>query len=167
MFSAVGKLWLFVTVREQPGKGYRPEQTVLELDVESSHSIVVCLRIIKVGHPPGSPFCGPAVNEVGGTNKWTTPNSRRLISDTLFISSVRFQILTFFFIKSLRQKAVQLLQLKPGNRVLAVGCGPGGSFPYLVDAVGPSGEVIGVEISPEVVINARRRIERIDGGMSW
>jgi SAM-dependent methyltransferase len=65
-----------------------------------------------------------------------------------------------FFIKPLRQKAVQLLQLKPGDRVLDVGCGPGGSFPYLVDAVGPSGEVVGVEISPEVAINSRRRIEK-------
>ena len=41
-----------------------------------------------------------------------------------------------------------------------LGCGPGGSFPYLVDAVGPSGEVVGLEISPEVAINARRRIEK-------
>jgi SAM-dependent methyltransferase len=65
-----------------------------------------------------------------------------------------------FFIKSLRQKAVQLLQLKPGDRVLDVGCGPGGSFPYLVDAVGPSGEVVGIEISPETTINTRRRIEK-------
>ena len=63
------------------------------------------------------------------------------------------------FIKPLRQRAAQLLQLKPGDRVLDVGCGPGGSFPYLVDAVGPSGEVVGVEISPEIAINARRRIE--------
>jgi len=66
----------------------------------------------------------------------------------------------FFFIRPLRQKAVRLLQLKPGERVLDVGCGPGGSLPYLVDAVGPSGEVVGVEISPEVAINARRRIEK-------
>ncbi len=66
----------------------------------------------------------------------------------------------FFFIKPPRQKAVQLLQLKPGDRVLDTGCGPGGSFPYLVDAVGPSGEVVGVEISPEVAINAKRRIEQ-------
>jgi len=29
-----------------------------------------------------------------------------------------------------------------------------------VDAVGPSGEVVGVEISPEVAINSRRRIEK-------
>ena len=66
----------------------------------------------------------------------------------------------FFFIKPLRRKAVQLLQLKPGDRVFDVGCGPGGSFPYLVDAVGPTGEVVGLEISPEVAINARRRIEK-------
>ncbi|MCI0330624.1 MAG: methyltransferase domain-containing protein [candidate division Zixibacteria bacterium] len=66
----------------------------------------------------------------------------------------------FFFIKSLRQKAVKMLQLKAGDRVLDTGCGPGGCFPYLVDAVGPSGLVVGIDISPEVTINARRRIEK-------
>jgi len=65
-----------------------------------------------------------------------------------------------FFIKPVRQKAVELLDLKEGDRVLDVGCGPGGSFPYLVRAVGKSGQVVGVEISPEVSINARRRIEK-------
>src|SRR5881397_1912229 len=64
------------------------------------------------------------------------------------------------FIKPVRRKAVELLHLKEGDRVLDVGCGPGGSLPYLVRAVGPSGEVVGVEISPEVTINARRRVEK-------
>jgi precorrin-6B methylase 2 len=64
-----------------------------------------------------------------------------------------------FFVRELRQRAVHALQLGAGSRVLDVGCGPGGSFPYLVEAVGPSGEVVGVEISPEVSLNARRRIE--------
>jgi ubiquinone/menaquinone biosynthesis C-methylase UbiE len=64
------------------------------------------------------------------------------------------------FIKPVRQKAVELLNLKEGDRVLDVGCGPGGSFPYLVRAVGQSGQVVGVEISPEISINARRRIEK-------
>ena len=65
-----------------------------------------------------------------------------------------------FFIRPVRQKAVELLNLREGNRVLDVGCGPGGSFPYLVRAVGQSGQVVGVEISPEISINARRRIEK-------
>jgi SAM-dependent methyltransferase len=65
-----------------------------------------------------------------------------------------------FFIKPVRQKAVELLDLEVGDRVLDVGCGPGGSFPYLVHAVGQSGQVVGVEISPEISINARRRIAK-------
>jgi SAM-dependent methyltransferase len=64
----------------------------------------------------------------------------------------------FSFIKPVRQKAVELLNLKPGDRVLDAGCGPGGSFPYLVNAVGSSGQVVGVEISPEISVNARRRV---------
>lgn len=66
----------------------------------------------------------------------------------------------FFFIKPLRKKAVELLRLKDGDRVLDAGCGMGGSFPYLVQAVGTSGEVVGVEISPEVMINTRKRITK-------
>ena len=41
-----------------------------------------------------------------------------------------------------------------------VGCGPGGSFPFLLDCVGESGEVVGVEISEEVAANARNRIAK-------
>lgn len=64
-----------------------------------------------------------------------------------------------FFIKPLRQRAERALQLEVGNRVLDAGCGPGGTFPYLVEQVGPTGDVVGVEISPETTMNARRRIE--------
>jgi len=53
-----------------------------------------------------------------------------------------------------------LLKLQEGDRVLDMGCGPGGSFPYLVHAVGPSGQVVGVEISPVISINARNRVEK-------
>jgi SAM-dependent methyltransferase len=64
------------------------------------------------------------------------------------------------FIRPVRRRAVELLDLKDGDRVLDVGCGPGGSFSYLVRAVGESGEVVGVEISPVIAVNARRRIEK-------
>jgi ubiquinone/menaquinone biosynthesis C-methylase UbiE len=88
------------------------------------------------------------------TNRDLTPPYFRLL-----VHLIRpFPNFDLWVVKSLRQKAVKLLQLNPGNRVLDGGCGPGGCFPYLVDAVGSSGEVIGVEISPEVAINARKRI---------
>lgn len=64
------------------------------------------------------------------------------------------------FIEPLRAKAVSLLRLSPGSRVLDLGCGPGGSFPFLAEAVGPTGEVVGVEISSDVAENATRRIAR-------
>jgi SAM-dependent methyltransferase len=64
------------------------------------------------------------------------------------------------FIGPLRRKAVDLLQLPEGARVLDVGCGTGASFPYLLNAVGKSGEVVGVEFSPDVASVAQRRIER-------
>ena len=70
------------------------------------------------------------------------------------------------FIGPVRQRAVELLKLQEGGRVLDMGCGLGGSFPYLVHAVGPSGQVVGVEISPVISINARRRIEKTGGEMS-
>lgn len=42
--------------------------------------------------------------------------------------------------------------------MLDVGCGSGGSFPFLVRAVTSSGEVVGVEISPQSTVSAERRI---------
>lgn len=66
----------------------------------------------------------------------------------------------FSFIKPVRQKAVELLDLKPGDRVIDAGCGSGGSFPNLVNAVGPTGEVVGIEISPNSKAAADRRIKK-------
>jgi SAM-dependent methyltransferase len=66
----------------------------------------------------------------------------------------------FGFMKSVRERAVTMLALQRGDRVLDVGCGPGGSLPYLRQAVGAAGEVVGVEISRAVAINAERRVAR-------
>lgn len=59
-----------------------------------------------------------------------------------------------------RRRAVAALGLKPGDTVLEIGAGTGRNFPYLVDAVGPSGTVIGVDASPGMLGIARKLIER-------
>ena len=66
----------------------------------------------------------------------------------------------FSFIKPVRKRAASLLHITEGNRVLDVGCGPGGSFPFLLERVGDAGQVVGVEISEEVAANARSRIAK-------
>jgi SAM-dependent methyltransferase len=63
----------------------------------------------------------------------------------------------FGFVKPVRQRAIALLRLGPGARVLDAGCGSGGSFPFLVQAVGATGQVVGIEISPASAAHARRR----------
>lgn len=71
-----------------------------------------------------------------------------LISEALYIRTMgpivdrRIAVLD-----QLRSEAVQRLQLQPGNREIDAGCGNGASFHYLLNQVGPSGEVIGIENS--------------------
>jgi arsenite methyltransferase len=64
---------------------------------------------------------------------------------------------------ALREKVVGLLGLVPGDTVLDVACGTGLSLPLLRNAVGPSGRVIGVEVSPDMLALARARIY----GRNW
>jgi len=68
----------------------------------------------------------------------------------------------FGFIKPVRARAVAALRLHEGNRVLDLGCGPGGSLPFLRAAVGASGDVVCVEISARVAALAEQRIARHD-----
>lgn len=56
-----------------------------------------------------------------------------------------------------RRPAVTALHLEHGSRVLDVGCGTGLNFPLLLDAVGPSGQVVGVDRSGEMLAAARRK----------
>jgi demethylmenaquinone methyltransferase/2-methoxy-6-polyprenyl-1,4-benzoquinol methylase len=47
--------------------------------------------------------------------------------------------------------------LEPGAQVLDVACGPGRNLPLLLEAVGPGGRVVGVDISPSMLARARSR----------
>jgi SAM-dependent methyltransferase len=53
--------------------------------------------------------------------------------------------------------AMDALAVAPGERVLDVGCGPGTTTVDLAGRVGPTGEVVGADISPRMVEAATRR----------
>ena len=58
----------------------------------------------------------------------------------------------------IRARTIEKLNLRPGDRVLDVACGTGLSFPLLREAVGAEGEVVGIEVSPEMMSLARQRV---------
>ncbi len=55
---------------------------------------------------------------------------------------------------------IQLLGLKPGERVLDLGSGGGIDAFLAAREVGPSGRVIGVDMTPDMIERARRNAER-------
>ena len=59
-----------------------------------------------------------------------------------------------------RVAGVELMGFRAGDTVLDLGCGTGLSFELLVDAIGPAGQVIGVDSSAEMVELAFRRVTR-------
>lgn len=57
-----------------------------------------------------------------------------------------------------RTAAVAALRLRQGDTVVDLGCGTGLSFPLLQAAIGPRGHLVGVDVSPDMLRRARRRI---------
>jgi ubiquinone/menaquinone biosynthesis C-methylase UbiE len=68
----------------------------------------------------------------------------------------------FWLPPALRKRAVHLLALPKGGRAVEIGCGSGRNLPHLVRAVGPSGSVLGTDISQGMIDRAGRlaRTER-------
>lgn len=61
--------------------------------------------------------------------------------------------------RELWSSAVRSLQLRPGDVVLDVGCGAGNAFPALREAVGDSGRIVGIDVSPKMLTRAQARID--------
>jgi len=56
-----------------------------------------------------------------------------------------------------RRLGIDALRLRPGERVLDIGCGTGLNFRLLQDRIGPNGTIIGLDRSAAMLERARRR----------
>lgn len=59
----------------------------------------------------------------------------------------------------LRARAVAGLDLGAGDTAVDLGCGTGANLPHLREAVGPTGTVVGVDLTPGMLARAERRVE--------
>jgi len=59
-----------------------------------------------------------------------------------------------------RKQAVAQLNLQAGDTVVEIGCGTGLNFAYLQEKVGPSGRIIGVDLTSEMLEMAHERCQQ-------
>jgi ubiquinone/menaquinone biosynthesis C-methylase UbiE len=62
-------------------------------------------------------------------------------------------------IDAIRLRTIAALQLRSGDVVIDAGCGTGWCIPHLAKAVGPAGQVIGFDPSPDMLAIARERVD--------
>ena len=63
-------------------------------------------------------------------------------------------------IRALHRRLLDRAAISPGDRVLDVGCGPGRLTQAAAQAAGPSGETLGIDLSPEMIALATERASR-------
>jgi len=62
-----------------------------------------------------------------------------------------------FFRDQQKPTSIELLQVRPGQHILDVGCGVGDVTRMLAERVGPTGRMVGVDLSERLIAEARRR----------
>lgn len=54
----------------------------------------------------------------------------------------------------MRQEVIRMMDLKPGMRVLDVACGAGANFPYIMEKIGATGELVGTDYNQDMLDSA-------------
>lgn len=65
-----------------------------------------------------------------------------------------------FRINAYRKAAIENLNLNTGDTVIDLGCGTGLNFGLLENRIGPTGSLIGVDLSDNMLQQARQRVEK-------
>ena len=58
-----------------------------------------------------------------------------------------------------RRRAVRALGLRAGDSVVDIACGTGQNFPLIEQAIGPDGQIVGVDLTDAMLAQARHRVE--------
>jgi len=66
--------------------------------------------------------------------------------------------------KTIRSLAVKKMELKRGDKALEVACGSGRNFPYIIDAVGKDGFILGFDYSQEMLDAAKELSKQNEWG---
>ncbi len=72
-----------------------------------------------------------------------------------------------FFSDEQKPRSLELLAVQPGQHLLDVGCGLGDVTRLLGRRVGPSGRVVGLDLSDRLIAEARRRTRESDGSVEF
>lgn len=59
-----------------------------------------------------------------------------------------------------RARVIEMLELRPGARVLDVACGTGANFALIEERIGSSGELVGIDLTPQMLAQAQARVLR-------
>lgn len=62
--------------------------------------------------------------------------------------------------RAARRVAIDMMCLRRGDCILDIGCGTGLNFSLLQEAVGPTGRIIGIDLSPSMLAQAQARVQR-------
>jgi ubiquinone/menaquinone biosynthesis C-methylase UbiE len=82
-----------------------------------------------------------------------------------FVDSVYLQMAAHL-LQGSKQRTYDLMRIRPGQRLLDVGCGPGTDTIPLAELVGVDGEVLGVDNDAAMISEATRRAEAA-GVSAW
>jgi len=100
-----------------------------------------------MGRPGAHPALGTGIASSAGTLRMYRRHARL------------YDLTRWIFLRG-RRRAVRSLGLSEGGRVLEIGCGTGANLLRLRGLVGPGGEVHGLDLSPEMLAVARRKVKR-------
>jgi len=76
------------------------------------------------------------------------------------IDYIHQMIVSYPLMEPIAKQAIQSMQLPKGSHGLDAGCGIGLQIPLLADEVGQNGQITGLDISPEFLHHAEKRMRK-------